>query len=176
MGSVEICNAVTLSAGRSDHSSDGDAAADVGDGYGDGWGAAEGGGVFGVCEGCATGQTAAALGVAGKDEKIVIADMRNLHATWASDKGWTISTSEVDHGAMPEEHALLLRLADRYVKSGGPPARPPGWLQPPAQQSDGIALSAPRKWRARTDQGPEAQLGPLLPPWAVDAARQGASA
>ena len=147
MGSVELRDAVTLGAGRAGHSSDGDAAADVGDGHGDGGGVAAGGGISRVCEGHPARETAAALGVEGPQSQSttgisVMQDMHNCPVYF------TCRAEEHDC-SMLDGYALLFSLAKRYVKSGGPPAQPPGWLRPPVQQSGGTELRVRRRKRAR---------------------------
>lgn len=150
MGSVELRNAVTLGAGRAGHSSDGDAAADVGDGHGDGGGVAAGGRVFGVCEGHPAREAAAALGVEGPQSQYTtgIGVMQDVHNC----PMYFPCRAEVHDCLMLDEYALLFSVAERYVKTGGPPAQPPGWLRPPARQSGGTAALARRKKRVGRGQ------------------------
>lgn len=148
MGSVELRDAVTLGAGRAGHSSDGDAAADVGNGHGDGGGVAEGGGVFGVCQGHQAREAAAALGVEGPQSQCttgigVMQDMHNCSVYFPC-------RAEEHDCTMLDGYALLFSIAERYVKNGGPPSQPPGWLRPPVQQSGGTELRVRRRKRART--------------------------
>lgn len=147
MGSVELRDAVTLGAGRAGHSSDGDAAADVGDGHGDGGGVAEGGGVFGVCEGHQAREAAATLGVEGPQSQCTrgIAIMQDVH----NSPVYFPCRAEEHDCSMLDEYALLFSLVERYVKTGGPPAQPPGWLRPPGLQNGGTELRVRRRKRVR---------------------------
>ena len=147
MGSVELRNAVRLGARRAGHSSDGDAAADVRDGHGDSGRVAEGGGVLGVCEGHPAREEAAALGVEGSQSQCTtgIGVMQDVH----NSPVYFPCRAEEHDCSMLDEYALLFSLAERYVKTGGPPAQPPGWLRPPGPQNGGTELRVRRRKRAR---------------------------
>lgn len=147
MGSVELRNAVTLGAGRAGHSLNGDAAADVGDGHGDGWGVAAGSGISRVCEGDSAREAAAALGVEGAQSQCTtgLDAMQDVHKRPV----YFPCRAEGHDCLMLDEYALLFSVAERYVKTGGPPAQPPGWLRPPASQSGGTELQVRRRKRAR---------------------------
>lgn len=147
MGSVELRNAVTLGAGRAGHSLNSHAAVDVGDGHGDGWGVAAGSGISRVCEGDSAREAAAALGVEGAKTQGTtgIGAMHDVHNLPA----YIACRAEGHDCLMLDEFALLFSVAERYVKTGGPPAQPPGWLRPPGPQNDGTKQRVRRRKRAR---------------------------
>lgn len=159
-------NAVEGDAGRGRDSLGGDAAPADGDVYGDCGRARQGGEVPRICEGDEARQEAPTPGMAGASEHpLNAANMRYLHLAGQIKRDSVglppLLSREEKRKNMDEGYELLLEVAGRYLKSEGPPAQPPAWLQPPVQQSGGRDRSAPRRRRARTFAGREVLRGDL---------------
>lgn len=164
LDSVGLCDAV-----GSDGRGEGDAlrryaAAASGDVDGDVGGAAASSAIPGVCEAGQVREEGAAAGVAGTcSEGCAMSFMQFAHlASTNVPKDLRSAHVSAAPRGMDDGYSLLFCIAERYVKNGGPPAQPPAWLQPPAQQSGGRAGSVPRRSPSRIDEGR-----------AVPAARQG---
>lgn len=155
LGNLDLRDGVGLD-GRGEGDAVGrDAAAAGGDIHGDVGGAAEGGAVFGICEAGQVREEGAAAGLEGQSAaRLTVGSMHFLHKCGTNDLqvlGSIPNTAAIR--SMDAGYALLFALTESYVKNGGPPAQPPAWLQPPAQQSGGKARSAARMRPARIDEG-----------------------
>lgn len=160
LGSVDVRDAVGSDGRWAGDAVGRDAAAAGGDVDGYLVGASEGCAVLGVCEAGQIWEEGTATGVEGQEGCVSAADMRFLHKGGTNDLQALGSTpNSTALRDMDDGYSLLFRLADRYVKNGGPPAQPPAWLQPPAQQSGDRAGLAPRKLPLRKAEDHEAPLG-----------------
>lgn len=160
LGSVDVRDAVGSDGRWAGDAVGRDEAAAGGDVDGHIVGASEGCAVLGVCEAGQIWEEGAATGVEGQEGCVSAADMRLLHkGGTASLQALTSTPITAASRGMDEGYALLFALAEDYVKNGGPPAQPPAWLQPPAQQSGDRAVSAARKKLSRTSEGPLERRG-----------------
>lgn len=163
LGSVDVRDAVGSDGRWAGDAVGRDAAAAGGDVDGYLLGTSEGGAISGVCEAGQVREEGTATGVEGQEGCVTAANMRLLHKGGTNDLQ-ALGSTPITTAArgMDEGYALLFALAEDYVKNGGPPAQPPAWLQPPAQQNGDTAVSAARKKPARTSEGPEGRQGSLV--------------
>lgn len=139
-----------------------DAAVAGGDVDGDLGGAAASSDVPRICEAGQVREEGAAAGVAGACSKgCGVSFMQFAHraSTNVPKDLRSVPVNAASRG-MDDGYALLFEVAERYIKNGGPPAQPPAWLQPPAQQSGGTAGLIPRMSRSRIDEGREVPAAP----------------
>ena len=158
LDSVELRDAV-----GSDGRGEGDAvrrdeAAAGGNVDGDVGGATASSAIPGVCEAGQVRKEGSAAGVEGANPEAggvaVLPFMQKLHVGCPSYvQDLTSIPIDAAPRGMDDGYSLLFCIAERYVKNGGPPAQPPAWLQPPAQQSGGTAGSTPRMSPSRIDEG-----------------------